>query len=38
MVSFFLEEGATQLWLEDPLQKLRHTDPVDLPKFVTCRR
>jgi superfamily I DNA and RNA helicase len=37
MVSFFLEEGATQLWLEDPLQKLRHTDPVDLPTFVTYR-
>jgi len=37
MVSFFLDEDATQLWLEDPLQKLRHTDPVDLPAFVTYR-
>jgi hypothetical protein len=37
MLTFFLEEDATQLWLEDPLQKLRQTDPVPLPGFVTYR-
>jgi len=33
----FLEDGATQLWLEDPLQNLRGTDPIELPGFVTYR-
>jgi hypothetical protein len=37
MLTFFLEEDATQLWLEDPLQKLRQTDPVPLPGFVIYR-
>ena len=37
ILQLFLEEGATQLWLEDPLQNLRDTPPVVLPDFVTYR-
>ena len=37
ILQMFLSEDATQLWLEDPLQNLRGTDPVDLPGFVTYR-
>jgi len=37
ILQLFLEEDATQLWLEDPLQNLRGTDPVPLPNFVTYR-
>lgn len=37
ILQMFLTDGATQLWLEDPLQNLRDTDPVELPDFVTYR-
>ena len=37
ILQMFLAEDATQLWLEDPLQNLRGTDPVELPGFVTYR-
>lgn len=37
ILQLFLEEDSTQLWLEDPLQNLRDTDPVPLPGFVTYR-
>ncbi len=37
ILQLFLEDEATQLWLEDPLQKLRETEPVPLPDFVTYR-
>ena len=37
ILQLFLKEGATQLWLEDPLQNLRGTDPIPLPGFVTYR-
>ena len=37
ILQMFLTEDATQLWLEDPLQNLRSTDPIDLPGFVTYR-
>jgi len=37
MLSFFVEEDATQLWLEDPLQNLRGSEAVSLPDFVTYR-
>ena len=37
ILQLFLEDDATQLWLEDPLQNLRETDPVPLPGFVTYR-
>jgi len=37
ILQLFLEDDATQLWLEDPLQKLRETEPVLLPDFVTYR-
>jgi hypothetical protein len=37
ILQMFLAEDATQLWLEDPLQNLRGTDPIDLPGFVTYR-
>ena len=35
IISLFLTDDATQLWLEDPLQDLRGTDTVSLPGFVT---
>ncbi len=35
ILQLFLTEDSTQLWLEDPLQNLRSTDPVPLPGFVT---
>ena len=35
ILQMFLAEDSTQLWLEDPLQNLRGTDPVELPGFVT---
>jgi len=35
ILQLFLAKDATQLWLEDPLQNLRDTDPVPLPGFVT---
>lgn len=37
ILQLFLNEDATQLWLEDPLQNLRGSDPVPLPGFVTYR-
>jgi hypothetical protein len=37
ILQMFLTEDSTQLWLEDPLQNLRGTDPVELPGFVTYR-
>jgi superfamily I DNA and RNA helicase len=37
ILQMFLAEGSTQLWLEDPLQNLRGTDPIELPGFVTYR-
>ena len=37
ILQMFLKEDATQLWLEDPLQKLRDTEPVELPGFVTYK-
>jgi hypothetical protein len=37
ILQMFLTEGSTQLWLEDPLQNLRGTDPVELPGFVTYK-
>jgi len=37
ILQLFLDEDATQLWLEDPLQNLRETEPVPLPNFVTYR-
>ena len=37
ILQLFLEDDATQLWLEDPLQNLRGTDPIPLPEFVTYR-
>ena len=35
MLKFFVDDEATELWLEDPLQNLRQSDPVPLPGFVT---
>ena len=35
IVQLFLTGDSTQLWLEDPLQNLRDTEPVPLPGFVT---
>ena len=35
IIQLFLADDSTQLWLEDPLQNLRSTDPVPLPGFVT---
>jgi len=37
ILQMFVKEDATQLWLEDPLQNLRGTEPVELPGFVTYR-
>ena len=37
ILQMFVTEDSTQLWLEDPLQNLRGTDPIDLPGFVTYR-
>ena len=37
ILQMFLSEDATQLWLEDPLQNLRGTEPIELPGFVTYR-
>ena len=37
ILQMFLNDDATQLWLEDPLQNLRGTDPIELPGFVTYR-
>ena len=37
ILQMFLNEDATQLWLEDPLQNLRGTEPIELPGFVTYR-
>ena len=37
IIQLFLTDDATQLWLEDPLQNLRETEPVPLPDFVTYR-
>lgn len=37
ILQLFVTEEATQLWLEDPLQNLRGTDPIELPGFVTYR-
>ena len=37
ILQLFVTEDSTQLWLEDPLQKLRNTDTVELPDFVTYR-
>jgi len=35
ILRLFLTEDATIVWLEDPLQTLRDTQPVELPDFVT---
>ena len=35
ILQMFLTDDATQLWLEDPLQNLRRSDPIELPGFVT---
>jgi len=35
ILQLFLTEDSTQLWLEDPLQNLRSTEPVPLLGFVT---
>jgi len=35
ILQMFVADDAMQLWLEDPLQNLRSTDPVPLPGFVT---
>ena len=37
ILRLFLTKGASIIWLEDPLQNLRSTKPVDLPGFVTYR-
>ena len=37
ILQMFLTDDAKQLWLEDPLQNLRGTDPIELPGFVTYR-
>ena len=35
ILQLFIADDATQLWLEDPLQNLRASEPVELPGFVT---
>jgi hypothetical protein len=37
ILQMFVTEDSTQLWLEDPLQNLRGTDPIELPDFVMYR-
>jgi len=37
ILRLFLVDDASIVWLEDPLQTLRHTEPVHLPDFVTYR-
>lgn len=37
ILQLFLTKDASIVWLEDPLQALRDTEPVKLPDFVTYR-
>jgi hypothetical protein len=37
ILELFLSENAAVLWLEDPLQNIRQTEPVELEHFVTYR-
>ncbi len=37
ILGLFLTEDASIIWLEDPLQNLRGTEPIELPDFVTYR-
>jgi superfamily I DNA and RNA helicase len=37
ILGLFLTEDASIIWLEDPMQNLRGTEPIALPDFVTYR-
>lgn len=37
IIQLFLEDDATQLWLEDPLQNIRGNPPVKLQGFINYR-